>query len=117
VRVRDRPLLLATLAGTLGANPDRVAARLDRPGSPPTAALTVAELPVDRFWQVEPRLRAIDGLVVTRRPGPGAPAGRRTAILRALTQCRVAVVAEGLLGREALAKLAEDRRQKGASEA
>jgi len=45
----------------------------------------------------------------TRRPGRDALAGRRTATLRALTPCRVAVVPEGLLDRDALAELAKGR--------
>jgi CRP-like cAMP-binding protein len=67
-RLRDRPELLATLATVLGVEPARLAARLGRsPGG--TAALTVAQVPVERFRQLEPRLRAVDGLSFTRRPG------------------------------------------------
>jgi hypothetical protein len=66
-------------------------------------------VPVDRFRQIEPRLRAVEGLSFVRRSAKGAPAGRRTATVRAVTGCRVAVVPEGLLDREALAELAESR--------
>jgi hypothetical protein len=44
---------------------------------------------------------------LTRHPGP---ADRRTATLRAVTSCRVAVLPDGVLDREALAELAEGRR-------
>jgi hypothetical protein len=107
-RLRDRPELLATMAAALGADQARLAARLGR-GVGGTAAVTVAELPVDRFRQIEPRLRAVEGLSFVRRSAKGTPAGRRTATLRAVTGCRVAVVPEGLLDREALAELAESR--------
>jgi CRP-like cAMP-binding protein len=110
-RVRDREELLATLADILGADPAQLAARFDR-GIGETVALTVAELPVERFRQVEQRLRALEGLSFARRKGRGAPAGRRTATLRAVTSCRVAVVPEGVLDREALAELAASRRRK-----
>jgi CRP-like cAMP-binding protein len=110
-RVRDREELLATLADILGADPAQLAARFDR-GIAETVALTVAELPVERFRQVEQRLRALKGLSFARRKGRGAPAGRRTATLRAVTSCRVAVVPEGVLDREALAELAASRRRK-----
>jgi CRP-like cAMP-binding protein len=107
-RLRDRGELLATLAATLGADPAQLAARLER-GIAETAAVTVTEVPVDRFRQIEPQLRGIEGLSFARRRAKGAPAGRRTATLRAVTGCRVAVVPEGLLDREALAELAEGR--------
>jgi CRP-like cAMP-binding protein len=107
-RLRDRPELLATVAAALGADPARLEARLGR-GVGGTAAVTVAEVPVDRFRQIEPRLRAVEGLSFVRRPAKEAPAGRRAATLRAVTGCRVAVVPEGLLDREALAELAEGR--------
>jgi CRP-like cAMP-binding protein len=110
-RVRDRAGLLATLAATLGANPDRIASKLER-AIAPTVAVTVAKLPVERFRQVEPRLRALEGLSFTRRQTKEAPAGRRTATLRAVTACRVAVVPEALLDQEALAELAAGRRIK-----
>ena len=110
-RVRDREELLVTLADILGADPAQLAARFDR-GIGETVALTVAELPVERFRQVEQRLRALEGLSFARRKGRGAPAGRRTATLRAVTSCRVAVVPEGVLDREALAELAASRRRK-----
>jgi hypothetical protein len=82
-------------------------ARLDywRFGS--TVALIVSSLPVQRFRQVKPWLDAVTGLPLTRHPGP---AGRRTATLRAVTSCRVAVLPDGVLDREALAELAEGRR-------
>jgi hypothetical protein len=51
----------------------------------------------------------IEGFSFVRRRARGGPAGRRTATLRAVTGCRVAVVPEGLLDREALAELAEGR--------
>ena len=76
-------------------------------------ARVVGELPVDRFHQVEPQLRAVAGLSFTRHQGREAPAGKRTATLRAVTACRVAVVPEALLDREALAELAEGRQTKG----
>jgi CRP-like cAMP-binding protein len=110
-RVRDRDRWLATLADTLGADPAQLAARLER-GIGETVALTVAELPVERFRQVERRLRGTEGLSFARRKGRGAPAGRRTATLRAVTSCRVAVVPEGVLDRESLAELAASRRRK-----
>ena len=47
------------------------------------------------------------GAQFIRHPGP---AGRRTATLRAVTSCRVAVLPDGVLDREALAELAEGRR-------
>ena len=107
-RLRDRPELLATLANVLGVEPARLAARLGRsPGG--TAAVTVAQVPASQFRQLEPRLRAVEGLSFARRPGRGAPAGRRSATVRAVTACRVAVVPEGLLDRDALAELAERR--------
>jgi CRP-like cAMP-binding protein len=107
-RVGDRPELLASLAATLGVEPVRLTARLRR-GIGGTAAVTLAEVPVERFRQLEPRLRAVEGLSFVRRRARDAPAGRRTATLRAVTGCRVAVVPEGLLDQEALAELAEDR--------
>jgi CRP-like cAMP-binding protein len=107
-RVRDRPEVLVTMAAALGADPARLAARLGRAVGE-TVAVTVAEVPVGRFRQIEPRLRAVEGLSFVRRSAKGAPAGRRTATLRAVTGCRVAVVPEGLLDREALAELAEGR--------
>jgi CRP-like cAMP-binding protein len=105
-RLSDRTDLLA-MAAILGANPHQVAARLDywRFGS--TVALIVSSLPVQRFRQVKPWLDAVTGLTLTRHPGP---AGRRTATLRAVTSCRVAVLPDGVLNREALAELAEGRR-------
>jgi CRP-like cAMP-binding protein len=105
-RLRDRADLVA-MAAMLGANPFQVAARLDHWRFGPTVALTVASLPVQRFRQVKPRLGAMAGLRLTRYPGQ---VGRRTATLRALTSCRVAVVPDGVLDREALADLAERRR-------
>jgi CRP-like cAMP-binding protein len=111
-RVDDRSELVATLAAILGVNPARITDKLDRP-IPPTAARVVGELPIERFHQVEPRLRAVEGLSFTRRQGRETPAGRRTATLRAVTACRVAVVPEAQLDREALAELAEGRRTKG----
>jgi CRP-like cAMP-binding protein len=107
-RLRDRPELSAALAAALGADPARLATMLQR-SIGGTAAVTVAEVPVDCFGQIEPRLRGIEGLSFVRRPARGAPAGRRTATLRAVTGCRVAVVPEELLAREALAELAEGR--------
>jgi CRP-like cAMP-binding protein len=110
-RVHDRSALVATLAAILGVNPVRIADKLDRP-IPPTVARVVAELPVERFHQVEPRLRAVEGLTFTRRQGRETPTGKRTATLRAVTACRVAVVPETLLDREALAELAAGRQTK-----
>jgi CRP-like cAMP-binding protein len=110
-RVSDRDELLATLADTLGADRGQLAARLER-GIRDTIALTVAELPVEQFERVEPRLRGLEGLTFARRGARGAPPGRRTATLRAVTPCRVAVVPEGLVDREALAELAASRRRK-----
>jgi hypothetical protein len=109
--VSDRDELLATLADTLGADRGQLAARLER-GIRDTIALTVAELPVEQFERVEPRLRGLEGLTFARRGARGAPPGRRTATLRAVTPCRVAVVPEGLVDREALAELAASRRRK-----
>jgi CRP-like cAMP-binding protein len=107
-RLRDHPELLATMAAALGADLALLSARLER-GIGKTAAVAVAEVPVDRFRQIEPRLRAIEGFSFVRRRARGGPAGRRTATLRAVTGCRVAVVPESLLDREALAELAEGR--------
>jgi CRP-like cAMP-binding protein len=106
-RVRDRAGLLATLCATLGVNPYRVAARLDQWRFGPTVALTAAQLPVEQFRQVQPRLATVEGLICVRHPGL---VGRRTATLRAVTSCRVAVVPGSVLDREALAELAEGRR-------
>jgi CRP-like cAMP-binding protein len=111
-RVHDRSELLATLAALLGVNPVRIADKLDRP-IPPTVARVVAELPVERFHQIEPRLRAVEGLSFTRHQGRETPAGTRTATLRAVTACRVAVVPEALLDRDALAELAAGRQTNG----
>jgi CRP-like cAMP-binding protein len=108
-RVDDRPRLQATLVTTLGVNPMRIAAKLEQRRFDPRVAVTVAEIPAKRFREVEPQLRAVEGLVFTRRPGRDARAGRRAATLRAVTPCRVAVVPEGLLDRDALAELAERR--------
>jgi CRP-like cAMP-binding protein len=47
-RIRDRDRLLATLADTLGADPEKLAERL-QPRIAETVALTVAELPVEQF--------------------------------------------------------------------
>ena len=68
----------------------------------------MAKVPVEQFRQIWPRLGIIEeGLSLERHPGRP---GRRTATLRALTSCRVAVVPDGVLDREALADLAERRR-------
>jgi CRP-like cAMP-binding protein len=109
-RVHDRARLLATLAAVLGADQERMAAKLELRRFDPAVAVTVAEIPAKQFRKVEPQLRALEGLMFTRRPGRDALAGRRTATLRALTPCRVAVVPEGLLDRDALAELAKERR-------
>jgi CRP-like cAMP-binding protein len=105
-QLRDRAGLLTT-AANLGANPYLVAARLDHWRFGPTVALTAAKLPVEQFRQVQPRLATVEGLICVRRPGW---VGRRTATLRAVTSCRVAVVPDGVLDREALAELADSRR-------
>jgi CRP-like cAMP-binding protein len=105
-RLRDRAGLLA-MASRLGANPYRGAARLDHWRFGPTVALIVAKVPVEQFRHVRPRLGIVEeGLSLERRPGRP---GRRTATLRALTSCRIAVVPDGVLDREALADLAERR--------
>jgi CRP-like cAMP-binding protein len=104
-QLRDRAGLLTT-AATLGANPYRVAARLDHWRFGPTVALTAAKLPVEQFRQVQPRLATVEGLICVRHPGR---VGRRTATLRAVTSCRIAVVPDGVLDREALAELADSR--------
>jgi hypothetical protein len=70
----------------------------------------VAEIPAKQFRKVERQLRAIQGLMFTRQPARDAPPGRRMATLRAMTPCRVAVVPEALLDRDALAELAKGRR-------
>jgi CRP-like cAMP-binding protein len=106
-RLRDRADLVA-MAAMLGANPYQVAARLDHWRFGPTVALTVAKVPVEQFRRIRPRLGIVEeGLSLERRPGRP---GRRRATLRALTSCRVAVVPDGVLDREALAALAERRR-------
>ena len=76
----------------------------DRPGLLATLAATLGANPT--------RIDG-EGLSFTRRQGREAPAGTRTATLRAVTACRVAVVPEALLDREALAELAAGRRAKG----
>jgi hypothetical protein len=88
----------------------RIAAKLEQRLFDPTVAVTVAEIPAKRFRKVEPQLRAVEGLVFTRRPRRDAPPGRRTATLRAVTPCRVAVVPQALLDRDALTELAKGRR-------
>ena len=108
-RVRDRPEVPAALAALLGVDAWRIADRLERPRLDPRIAVTVAEVPAGQFRRVEARLRGVEGLVFTRRPGRGDQAGTRTATLRAVTPCRVAVVPEGLLDRDALAELARGR--------
>jgi CRP-like cAMP-binding protein len=108
-RMRDRPRVQATLATILGVNPKRIAGKFEQRFDP-RVAVTVAEIPAKRFREVEPQLRAVEGLVFTRRPGRNARAGRRTATLRAATPCRVAVVPQALLDRDALAELAKGRR-------
>jgi CRP-like cAMP-binding protein len=109
-RVDDPPRVQATLATILGVNPRRIAAKLEQRLFDPRVAVIVAEIPAKRFREVEPQLRAVEGLVFTRRPRQDAPPGRRTATLRAVTPCRVAVVPEALLDRDALAELAKGRR-------
>ena len=106
-RVRDRAGLLATLTATLGVNPYRVAARLDHWRFGPTVAMTAAQMPVEQFRHVQPRLATVEGFIFVRHPGR---VGRRTATLRAVTSCRVAVASADVLDREALAELAEGRR-------
>jgi CRP-like cAMP-binding protein len=109
-RMRDRPRAQTTLATILGVDPMRIANKFERPLLDPRVAVTVAEIPARRFRKVERQLRAVEGLMFTRRPGRDARAGRRTATLRAATPCRVAVVPEALLDRDALAELAKGRR-------
>jgi CRP-like cAMP-binding protein len=109
-RVRDRPRVQTTLATILGVDPMRIVNKFERPLLDPRVAVTVAEIPARRFRKVERQLRAVEGLMFTRRPGRDARAGRRTATLRAATPCRVAVVPEALLDRDALAELAKGRR-------
>jgi len=109
-RVHDRARLIATLAAVLGVDQGRIAAKLEQRLFDPAVALTVAKIPAKRFRKVEPQLRAVAGLMFTRRPVQDATAGRRTATVRAITPCRVAVVPEGLLDRDALAELAKGRR-------
>jgi len=109
-RVDDRPRVQATLATILGVNPKRIAGKFEQRLFDPRVAVIVAEIPAKRFREVERQLRAVEGLVFTRRPGRDARAGRRTATLRAVTPCRVAVVPEALLDRDALADLAKGRR-------
>jgi CRP-like cAMP-binding protein len=109
-RMDDPPRVQATLATILGVDPRQIAAKLEQRLFDPSVAVIVAEIPAKRFRKVEPQLRAIEGLVFTRRPRQDAPPGRRTATLRAATPCRVAVVPEALLDRDALAELAKGRR-------
>jgi hypothetical protein len=87
-----------------------MAAKFEQWRFDPAVAVIVAEIPAKRFRKVERQLRAVEGLVFTRRPGQDAPPGRRTATLRAVTPCRVAVVPEALLDRDVLAELAKGRR-------
>jgi CRP-like cAMP-binding protein len=109
-RVHDRSRLLAALAAVLGVNQERIAVKLEQKQFDPAVAVTVAKIPAKRFRKIEPQLRAIEGLVFTRRPAREALEGRRTATLRAVTPCRVATVPEGLLDHDALAELAKGRR-------
>jgi CRP-like cAMP-binding protein len=109
-RVDDPPRVQLTLATVLGVDPRQIAAKLEQRLFDPGVAVIVAEIPVKRFRKAEPQLRAIEGLVFTRRPRQDAPPGRRTATLRAVTPGRVAVVPEALLDRDALAELAKGRR-------
>jgi hypothetical protein len=76
----------------------------------PSVAMIVAEIPAKQFRKVERQLRAIQGLMFTRRPPRDDPPGKRTATLQAVTPCRVAVVPQALLDRDALAELAKGRR-------
>jgi CRP-like cAMP-binding protein len=108
-RVDDRPRVQATLATILGVNPKRIAGKFEQRFDPRVAVI-VAEIPAKRFREVERQLRAVEGLVFTRRPGRDARAGRRTATLRAVTPCRVAVVPQAFLDRDVLAELAKGRR-------
>jgi CRP-like cAMP-binding protein len=107
-RVDDRPRVQATLATILGVNPMRIAGKFEQRFDPRVAVI-VAEIPAKRFRKVERQLRAVEGLVFTRRPGRDARTGRRTATLRAVTLCRVAVVPQALLDRDVLAELAKGR--------
>jgi CRP-like cAMP-binding protein len=107
-RVDDRPRVQATLATILGVNPMRIAGKFEQRFDPRVAVI-VAEIPGKRFREVERQLRAVEGLVFTRRPGRDARTGRRTATLRAVTLCRVAVVPQALLDRDVLAELAKGR--------
>jgi CRP-like cAMP-binding protein len=107
-RVDDRPRVQATLATILGVNPMRIAGKFEQRFDPRVAVI-VAEIPATRFREVERQLRAVEGLVFTRRPGRDARTGRRTATLRAVTPCRVAVVPQALLDRDVLAELAKGR--------
>jgi CRP-like cAMP-binding protein len=109
-RVDDRPRVQATLATILGIDPRRIAAKLEQRLFDPSVAVIVAEIPAKQFRKVEPQLRAIEGLMFTRQPRQDAPPGRRTATLKAVTPCRVAVVPQALLDRDALAELAKGRR-------
>jgi CRP-like cAMP-binding protein len=109
-RVNHRPGVQATLATILGVSPMRIAAKLEQRLFDPSVAVIVAEIPAKQFRKIESQLRAIDGLMFTRRPRQDAPPGRRTATLRAVTPCRVAVVPQALLDRDALTELAKGRR-------
>jgi CRP-like cAMP-binding protein len=109
-RVDDPPRVRATLATILGVDPMRIAAKLEQWRFDPSVAVIVAEIPAKQFRKVERQLRAIQGLMFTRQPPRDAPPGRRTATLKAVTPCRVAVVPEALLDRDALAELAKGRR-------
>jgi CRP-like cAMP-binding protein len=109
-RVDDRPRVQATLATILGVDPMRIAAKLEQRLFDPSVAVIVAELPAKQFRKVERQLRAIQGLMFTRRPLRDDPPGKRTATLQAVTPCRVAVVPQALLDRDALAELAKGRR-------
>ena len=88
------PGLLATLTATLGVNPYRVAAKLDHWRFGPTVAMTAAQMPVEQFRHVQPRLATVEGFIFVRHPGR---VGRRTATLRAVTSCRVAVASADVL--------------------
>jgi CRP-like cAMP-binding protein len=109
-RMDDPPRVQATLATILGVDPMRIAAKLEQWRFDPSVAVIVAEIPAKQFRKVERQLRAIQGLMFTRQPPRDARPGRRMATLRAMTPCRVAVVPEALLDRDALAELAKGRR-------
>src|SRR5919108_28401 len=80
-RVRDRAALLAALERDAGADPERVAARLDDPAVKPDWFVPVAELPKAEYDKVRARLYPVPGTVFRRVPGRLVAAGAPAQVL------------------------------------